>query len=243
MMPNSCSSVGCYLGQNGGLVSLPLVTVAGLVDSLNPCAIGMMILLLGYLAVFARKPAKILPLGILYLVVVYFTYLGIGFFFYETASRISLSPARLFLNKILGVGLLLAGVVNVKDFFWPQSAVHLEIPQRTRPFLLSLVEKTSVLATVILAFLVTILETPCSLPIYAGTAALLAQSGLAKPLVIGYFLYYNFLFVLPLLLLLFLFWRGVAVVKIKEWEHKFKGRGRLLMGLLLLIMGGWLLLS
>jgi cytochrome c biogenesis protein CcdA len=240
-MSGSCSSPGCYLGQNGGLVSLPLVTIAGLVDSLNPCAIGMIILLLGYLVVFAQKPKKVLPLGLLYLAVVYFTYLGIGLFFYQAAQRFSLGPARLLFNKVLGGGLLAAGLINLKDSFFPQSPVHLEIPQKARPGLLKLVEKTSVLTTVVLAFLVTLLETPCSLPIYAGTATLLANSGLNKAAVLAYFLYYNLLFILPLLLIVFLFWQGVEVVKIKEWEHKFKGKGRLAMGLLLLAMGAWLL--
>ena len=40
-------------------MSFPLVTLAGLSDGINPCAIGMMIMLLGYLVVFHRKEKTI----------------------------------------------------------------------------------------------------------------------------------------------------------------------------------------
>ena len=103
-------------------------------------------------------------------------------------------------------------------------------------------EKVSYPTTIVLGMLVTLLETPCSLPIYVGTATILAQSGMAFPLVIGYFLYYNFLFVLPLIVVLLIMWRGKKLVEVKEWEHKAKKWMHLGLAVVLLGMGIWLLL-
>ena len=62
------------------------------------------------------------------------------------------------------------------------------------------------------------------------------------PLVMGYFLYYNFLFVLPLLVVLVIMWRGKRLVEMKEWEHKAKKWMHLSLSLVLIAMSVWLVL-
>lgn len=239
-----CTGAACSLARNGAVISFPLVTLAGLVDSANPCAIAMIILLLTYLIIFGKKKERVLPTGLLYIGAVFLTYLFIGFLFYESFRWLNLGPLRFYINKILGLVLLLAGLINIKDFFLPQFGPHLEIPPKTRPFLKRLAERISYPTAGLLGIFVTILETPCSLPIYVGTANILAQSGLAKPVVFAYFLYYNFLFILPLLLILFLVWRGSEwrIIELQELEHKGKRWMKLSLGILLLLMGIWLIL-
>lgn len=222
-------------------MTLPIITVAGLVDGINPCAIGMILLLLGYIIIFARKPERILPLGGLYIATVYLTYLAIGLFFYTSVGFLNFSPYRAVFDRILGTILLLAGAINIKDFFFPGRGFSLEIPSRVRPKLLKLVEKVSWPTTVVLAILVTLLETPCSLPIYVGTATIINHTGCSWLKVLGYFLYYNFLFVLPLVIILLLVWKGRDMVSLKDWEHKAKKWMKLMLGLLLVLMSVWLL--
>lgn len=241
-MDSACTSVACYLAQYGGKVTFPLITLAGLVDGINPCAIGMILLLLGYIIVFARKPEKIIKLGGAYILTVYLTYLAIGLLFYRSVETLNLTPYRILFDRILGSVLLLAGAINIKDFFAPGKGFSLEIPQEARPKLLKLVEKASLPATIILAILVTFLETPCSLPIYVGTATILNYSGFSWPVILAYFAYYNFLFILPLIVILFLVWRGREMVSLKDWEHKAKRWMKLSLGILLVLMGGWLLI-
>lgn len=244
-MVNICTSPACFLAGNGGLVSLPLITLAGLVDSLNPCAIAMIILLLTYLVVFGKRPERVLPTGLFYIGAVFATYLVIGLIFYQSFSAISqISQIRFYFNKALGSLLILAGLINIKDFFLPLVGPHLEIPSQTRPFLKKLTEKVSYPAAALLGIFVTILETPCSLPIYVGTANILAQSGLTKPVVLLYFFYYNFLFILPLLLILILVWKGSQwrIIELQDFQHKSKKWMKLSLGALLLVMGIWLIL-
>ena len=238
-----CTSVGCYLSQNGGLVSFPLVTIAGLVDGINPCAIGMMVMLLGYLIVFAKKPKSVLRIGIAYILSIFLTYLLIGLAFYSLVRQIQQIVSFGIVNIIVGSILGVAAVIMLKDVVWPNSPIHLKIPSASKEKLMGLVERVSLPATVALGIAVTVLETPCSLPIYVGTATILANSGLALPLVIGYFLYYNFLFVLPLLVVLYIVWQGKKIVEIKEWEHKAEKYMKLSLGLILALVSGWLIFS
>ncbi len=239
-----CTTVACSLAKNGGLVSFPLVTLAGLVDSLNPCAITMIVLLLTYLVIFAKKPERVLLTGLVYIASVFLTYLFIGLFFYQSINFLNITPVRFYVNKILGLILILAGIINIKDFFLPQIGPHLEIPAQARPFLKKLTQNTSYPVAAVLGILVTILETPCSLPIYIGTATILANAGLSGLVVLAYFLYYNFLFVLPLLLILLLVWKGSEwrVIELQDFEHRGKKWMKLSLGILLLLMGGWLVL-
>jgi len=241
-MDSACTSVACFLAQNGKQITFPLVTVAGLIDGINPCAIGMILLLLGYIIVFARQPEKILKLGGVYILTVYLTYLAIGLLFYRSVQTLNVTPYRILFDRILGLVLLSAGAINIKDFFAPGKGISLEIPQKARPSLLKLVEKVSLPATIILAILVTLLETPCSLPIYVGTATILNYSKLSMPVIFGYFLYYNFLFVFPLIVILLLVWRGREMISLKDWEHKAKRWMKLGLGTLLVLMSGWLLI-
>ena len=220
-----------------------MITVAGLVDGINPCAIGMMVMLLGYLLVFAKKPERVLKTGLLYIGTVFVTYLVVGLGLYSFVSKFDLTGGAKILNLIIGGILTIAGAIQFKDFLGIEGGLHLRIPTASKERLQGIVEKTSYPATILLGVLVTLLETPCSLPIYVGTATILSQSGMAFPLVVLYFLYYNFLFVLPLIVVLVVMWRGQKMVEMKEWEHKAKKWMHLALAVVLLGMGIWLLLK
>lgn len=242
-MAGECTRLACYLQGKEQFLSLPMITVAGFVDGINPCAIGMMVMLLGYLLVFANKPERVLKTGLLYVGTVFVTYLVVGLGLYSFVSQFDLSPGARVLNWIIGGVLTIAGLIQFKDFLGIEGGPHLRIPTASKERLQGLVEKVSYPMTIVLGILVTLLETPCSLPIYVGTATILSQSGMAFPLVMLYFLYYNFLFVLPLIVVLIVMWRGKKLVEVKEWEHKAKRWMHLGLAVVLLVMGGWLLLQ
>ncbi|HKY73981.1 MAG TPA: GAP family protein [Patescibacteria group bacterium] len=242
----SCTRIACWLSTQGGLVSFPLITIAGLVDGINPCAIGMMVMLLGYLLVFGQGSKKnierrMLVIGLIYILSVFLTYLAVGLLFYSSVSQLHLDTIRQWFNPTLGVLLIIAGAIQIKDFFKPEWPIHLRIPTASKAKLMPLIEKSSIPATIVLGVLVTLLETPCSLPIYVGTATILAQSGLILPLVVGYFFYYNFLFVLPLIVVLVVVWRAKKVIEMKEWEHSAEKWMKLAIGVVLSGLGLWLL--
>lgn len=243
MAVEGCTRIACYLAGKGEILSFPLITVAGLVDGINPCAIGMMVMLLGYLLVFAKKPERVLKTGLLYISTVFATYLVVGLGLYSFVSQFDLTGGAKILNYVVGGVLGIAGLIQFKDFLGIEAGPHLRIPTASKERLQSLVEKVNYPTTIVLGVLVTLLETPCSLPIYVGTATILSKSGMAFPLVVGYFLYYNFLFVLPLLVVLILMWRGQKLVEMKEWEHRAKRWMHLGLSVVLIGMSVWLILS
>ena len=240
-MAAECTRLACYLQGKEQFLSFPMITVAGLVDGINHCAIGMMVMLLGYLLVFAKRPERVIKTGLLYVGTVFATYLVVGLGLYGFVSQFDLSGGAKVLNYIVGGALAIAGLIQFKDFLGIEAGPHLRIPTASKVRLQSLIEKVSYPTTVLLGVLVTLLETPCSLPIYVGTATILSQSGMPFIGVVGYFLYYNLLFVLPLIVVLVVMWRGQKLVEVKEWEHKAKKWMHLGLALVLLSMGGWLL--
>lgn len=221
-------------------MSFPLITIAGLADGVNPCAIGMILMLLGYLIVFAKKPQRVLVIGLTYITSIFLSYLLIGLIFYSFVREVQAVINAGLVNRVVGFGLGVAGLIMLQEVIWPESPLHLQIPEASKEKLLGLIERVSLPATVLLGISVTILETPCSLPLYVGTATVLANSGLALPVVILYFLYYNFLFVAPLIVVLLLVWKGKQIAEIKEWEHRAQKWMKLLLGVLLALMSAWL---
>ena len=206
-------------------LALPAVIAASFANSLNPCAIGTLIFLLGYLVVFAQSSKrKILKTGLLYISVMFVTYFALGFLFYTNLQPLLINPTyqsvSYNLKIVLSFLIVLAGLINLKDVVRPGQGVSLEIPHRFRPFLGSLVTKATYPATAVLAFFVTLLETPCAFPLYAGTLGILSKCNLSSIKLFGYLILYNFIFVLPLLILLILLYGGLEIVRVKEWEHK-----------------------
>ncbi len=216
-------------------VNLGVTFAAGLADGINPCAIGMMLFLLGYLVIFADQKHKVLPIGMTYVATVFTTYFIVGLILYSSVNSFLANPVYSKISDIIKVVmaevLILAGIINIKDFLFPgDEGFTLGIPKRVQPMLNKLVEKGSIPATILLGVLVTIFETPCSLPIYVGTLQVLGQQTNLGWQVFASIGMYNLLFVLPLIVILILIAKGVDLIKLKEWEHKNRSLMKLSIG-------------
>ena len=220
--------------------TLPVIIVAGLIDGINPCAIGMMILLIGYLIVFAKKRDQVLKIGGVYIATVFLTYFLIGIVFYKFIGALVALPYYHDISKIiryvLGVLIIAAGIINVKDFFWYGKGISLQIPQSQRMKLTKFVEKASLPATFLLGIIVTLFELPCSLPLYVGSIGLLYES-LGRGNVILYLLVYNLMFVVPLLVIYILTLMGKRIADLKEWQEMRQREMKLGMGIVLVLLG------
>lgn len=243
---------GCDVGQmlhlNAEALTLPIVIVAGLVDGINPCAIGLIILLLGYLIIFVhpeekngdKKNKEILKIGGIYILTVFLTYLLVGIFFYKFIDVLVTMPyfgdVSLYLKYVLAFIIILAGLINIKDYWRHGKGFSLEVSQKRRFLLTKFVEKATIFSTIILGVLVTLFEMPCSLPLYVGSVSIMHDNlGLLK--IIFYLLLYNLLFVLPLVLIWLLVLRGERIAVLKEWQESRLKTLKLIMGVALVIMG------
>lgn len=220
--------------------TLPVIIVAGLIDGINPCAIGMMILLIGYLIVFAKKKDQVLKIGGVYIITIFLTYFSIGIIFYKFIGALVALPYYHDISKViryvLGVLIIAAGIINIKDFFWYGKGFSLQIPQSQRMKLTKFVEKASVPATLLLGIIVTLFELPCSLPLYVGSIGLLYEN-LGRGNVILYLLVYNLMFVVPLLIIYVLTLLGKRIADLKEWQESRQKEMKLGMGIVLVLLG------
>jgi cytochrome c biogenesis protein CcdA len=111
-------------------LTLPVVVGGALVDSINPCVIGVLILLLTVL-LRVKNRRKMLFTAFIYVAGVYFTYFlgGITLLNVFTAARAFVIVANL-LYVAIGAFVLAAGFLEVKDFFWYGRGFSLSIPAR-----------------------------------------------------------------------------------------------------------------
>ena len=228
-------------------IGLPALTTAALINGINPCGIGMMITFLGYLLVFGvpkkksknqkLENSKILVAGVVYIVSVFVTYLLIGLIFYSLAFYLQRLWLAAVFKYLMGGAVFVAGLIQLKDGVWPNSPIHLSMPSIGGRKISQMMEKMSLPMAALVGIATTAFATPCMLPLYVGTASLLANSGLPMGVVLTYFLYYNLIFISPLILILVVMYKGKDVVVMKELEHKYGRWMRLLMGVLLVIVG------
>ncbi|KKT82946.1 MAG: cytochrome c biogenesis protein transmembrane region [Microgenomates group bacterium GW2011_GWC1_44_9] len=221
-------------------VNLPILTATALANGLNPCGIGMMITFLGYLLVFGGKDKDkkwIYKVGFSYILSVFVTYLIFGLFFYGAAFYFQRSWLAGIFKYIIGGAITIAGLIQLKDVFWQDLPIHLRMPKVGFEKLNKLMSRTSIGVAAVIGFLTTVFSTPCMLPLYIGTTAVIARSGLPMAQVLGLFFYYNLVFISPLVLILLVMGKGRQVVDMKEWEHKNTKWMRLVLGIALVIVG------
>lgn len=211
-----------------------MLTVAGLIDGINPCAIGTLILLLGYLMVFAKKENLMLPLGAIYITTIFITYFLIGVIFSGLASQLLHWAAYPLISQIFKIAVLtiiaLAGLLNIKDYFWYQKGLSLGISKKQSGIILKYLEKISFPTVIVLGVLVTLFELPCSLPIYIGSVTIL--TGLfswAK--VMLYLLWYNLMFIVPILIVFVALLWSKRIFEAKDWQERSNKYMKLMLGL------------
>ncbi len=213
-------------------LTLSAVIVAALVDSINPCAFSVMIFLLVYLmALGARK--RILKVGFTYIIVVFIVYFlsGIGLFmFIQTAKLTKI------IYTVAAAIAIIAGMINVKDFFWYGKGITLAIPESKQPLIKRYVQKASIPAAIVLGILVSMFELPCTGGVYLAILGLLS-SKMTLLAGIPYLILYNIIFVVPLFVILAVIYKGIPPERVEHWRLNKRKWLRLVMGLVMICLG------
>lgn len=217
---------------------IPLVAVTGFLDGIHPCAIAILIFFIAFLLTLQRTLKNIFFLGLVYIFVIFLTYLGIGVGLF---SGIMLFGQHHFFAKLGAWLLILLGVFYLKDYFFPQLPFRLRLPHASGEKIREFLKNASLPTVAVAAFLVGLCSIPCSGGIYAAITALLAAkttywTGFA------YLLLYNLMFVTPLFLILVLAANPVTLVKMGEWQTKNAKAYKLVMGVLMIGLGVGILL-
>lgn len=228
-----------------GDLSLPLMTLvlAGL-DAFNPCAFFVLLFLLS-LMVNAHSRARMFLVGGVFVLIsgiIYFMFMAAWLNLFKwigDARIVTVSAASL---------ALLAGGLNVKDFFFIGKGPSLSIAEEKKPglfkrmnALISEQKMTTVLiGTVVLAVIVNAYELLCTAGFPMVFTRILTLRDITGTDHYLYLLFYNIVYVLPLFAIVTLFALTLGRRKLSEKEGRFL---KLLSGTMMTLLGGTLLIS
>lgn len=217
---------------------LPAVIITGLVDSLNPCAFAVILLLLAFLFSIRKSRKHILKLGFVYIGMIFIVYFAIGLGIFQ-AVRFSNNPH--FVARVGSWILISLGVVNLIEYFFPNFPIKLKMPMIAGQKTNELLKRATIPATVGAGFLVGLCTFPCSGGVYVSIITLLnAKTTVAWG--ISYLALYNVLFVVPLVVILLGAGNRHVAKRWARWEREHSLRIRLWYGLTMVTLGAAMLL-
>lgn len=199
--------------SNPGLL-LPAVLVTGLVDGINPCALGILLFFVAFLFTIRKTRVSVARMGAVYIGMVYGVYFLIGLGLLRASTLLE----GHWLGQAGAVLLILLGLTNLLGAVFPRFPIRLEVPERSKEGLKDWMYKATLPTTAVLGGLVGLHTFPCSGGPYVAVLGLLAsQTSFWQGL--GYLVLYNLMFVVPLIVVLVLSLDPVLGGKIQAWER------------------------
>lgn len=223
----------------GDELTLVIVLSAAIIDSINPCAIGVLLFLSSVLLRTSTDKKILLTLGMTYIATVFVVYTlsGLGLIWFQH-MLIERGFAEI-IGTIVGVAVIALGLIEIKDFFWYGKGISLEIAPSYKEKLTRMATKISWLGIISIGGFVAMVELPCTGGPYLAVTAMLAKSFDMQAFF--YLLIYNFIFVLPLLVIIILLYYGTSTTKLKLWRQKNRKWMNLSTGLLMISLGALLI--
>ncbi|PIN73256.1 hypothetical protein COV20_03430 [Candidatus Woesearchaeota archaeon CG10_big_fil_rev_8_21_14_0_10_45_16] len=227
-------------------LTLPILVLAALADSINPCVFGVLIFLIAFMTKMYKKPSRMLLGGFLYTLVVYLSYFFLGLGFLKITVSFNVSQTVYWVAALIAI---FAGILEIKDFFWYGRGLTLKmIPgaeKRIKMYTKKIKkahEKSvslSYLAAAALGFFVVLVELPCTGAPYLAVLALIGHGNYAQG--VPLLLLYNFIFILPLFVIIGIAYFGKSSKKLEGWRKEHRGLMRLGIGSFLIALGAYML--
>lgn len=240
--------VGRLTVQNLGL---PLFTFTiGLLDGFNPCSMWVLVFMIAMLATLKDRK-KMLLIGGTFVTVEGVAYYAFMAAWLNTFLLIGLSRGS---EMVLGVIAVLAGVINMKDFWIFRRGISLGIPEAAKPALYAKIRAilqaenlaAALFATVVLAVLVQVVEFLCTAGFPALYTRILTLRQLEGWSYYGYLLLYTIAYMLDDVIVLTIGVVTLSQRRLQEREGRWlKLIGGVVMvglGLALIIKPEWLTL-
>jgi len=219
--------------SNEGQWLLPLVGVAALIDSVNPCAFSILLLTIAFLLSIGKVRTSILQIGGFYILGIFAVYMLIGL---GILQALHLFNTPHFMAKVGASFLLVLGAINLINEFFPSFPVKIRIPEVAHRKIAELMEKASLGTAFFLGALVALCEFPCTGGPYLMVLGLLhdQQTYMAG---LGYLVLYNLIFILPLVVILLIASNGALLEKVRAWKKAENKNMRLWGGIAMILLG------
>ncbi len=217
------------------------ITGLALADSVNPCAIAVLVMIL--VSILIKNPnnrKKIIIAGGAFISSIFLAYLLYGTiiiqFFKIFAEFLRINS--IYVYKGLAILAMLLGALNIKDYFYyKKGSFATEMPLFMRPKVKKIINGiSSAKGVFIIGFIVTLFLLPCTMGPYIVASGLLAKMGLIKA--IPLLIYYNIIFVLPMIIIVMLIYFGFKKVgEVSDWKERNIKKLHLIAGMLLFLTG------
>jgi len=232
--------------------TLAAISVAAVVDSINPCAIASLVFFMSLLSIARISIGRMWLAGMAFLVASFVTYMAIGFGLLGVLQFLHASRAmRLALDIVLAGVMLVFAYLSFRDAIRYHRSGHsgdvaLKLPARLqnrihRVMKSGLRKRSLVLGGLGVGAVVTVIESVCTGQVYVPTLVLMLKQGESVLRCAGYLLVYNVIFVLPLLVTLALTCGGLSTPVLVEWSRRNVTVSKTLLGLFFLAMTAVLL--
>ncbi len=229
---NSTTQTLWNLSQ-GGKWLLPLVLTSAVIDSVNPCAISVLLLTVAFLFSIGRLRANILRVGSSYILGLLIVYVLIGLGILQALHFFN-TPN--FMAKLGAMLLIVLGVINLINHYIPSFPIKLKIPVASHKTMGILMEKASIPTAFLLGGLVGLCEFPCTGGPYLMVLGLLHDKvTYYKGLV--YLIIYNLIFITPLVIILLLASDKIVLDKLAQWKKEKTGMLKLISGIAMIFLG------
>ncbi|MBI2045621.1 hypothetical protein HYT23_06185 [Candidatus Pacearchaeota archaeon] len=231
------------------MINFLRITTLALADSINPCEIAILAMVL--MTIMIQNPdkkRKVLLGGLAFVSAVFIGYFAYGVIIvqlFKTLNEaiLNISP---YIYKGFAIIAMILGALNIKDFlYYKKGSLATEMPLFLRPKAKRIIDKiTSPKGAFFLGFFITLFLLPCTMGPYVVASGLLADLGILGAM--PWLIYYNIIFVLPMLIITLIIYLGFAKVdEVTGWKDRNVKILHLISGILLFLVGvailaGWL---
>jgi cytochrome c biogenesis protein CcdA len=221
-------------------ISITKVLSLALADSVNPCAISVLLLMLVAITTYNPKDRKqILFSAGAFILAVIIMYMLYGLIIIKAFQLLqSVTAIKNYLYKGLGIIAIILGLLEIKDFVkYKPGSVGTEMPMFLRPKVQNIISKiTSPLGAFTLGLFVTLFLLPCTIGPYVILGGMLSTLDYIKAS--PYLLIYNLIFVIPMIAIsLIIFFGTKQIEDISDWKDKNVRTLHLVSGILIFLLG------
>jgi len=223
--------------ENQKKVSLAMIVTTAAIDSINPCAIAVLIFLITILISLKSSKKRMIIIGLFYIGAVFVTYYLAGLGIMRIITQFNISKE---IGIVAGMIVLLAGFLEIKEGLYPDGKQILRIPENTKPIFSKFLKKGTIPSVIVAGILVSAFELPCTGQVYLAILSMLSGSELNAQ---GYFylFIYNLIFVLPLVIILIIGAWGFDVKRMESMRKNTRTHIKIAMGVVMLLLGFFIL--
>jgi cytochrome c biogenesis protein CcdA len=214
-------------------LTLPLIITTGFLDSINPCAISLLLLYIALMYSMKKTHKTIMIFGFFYIAAIYITYFFIGLGLLRTLHLFNFPGLFASIGAWISI---IFGLLNLNEYFFPNSPLKIRMPLSVRAKASEWAHKSTIPSAIVLGFLVGVSEFPCSGAVYLAILGYLRAN---ETLLNGvlYLLIYNLMFVLPLILVYLVATNRVVTERMINFQEKSGRKMHLVLAGVMIALG------